>query len=183
MAAPIRIEAQGQAMLANHLRQSPEAVPSSSTRKAERMALVASSSVTIRSSALCPESHSCREPPELVEGQHHARHRPARPLAPMRPAPLRPFQQTPRMQERLGPGVAPAEMVIAHQMLGKMLGREAGCDKALPPAPPDPPEPACPTPWPRRLSRSPLRQRPQNAGASAGTSAPRPPKAPPLPIG
>jgi hypothetical protein len=57
--------------------------------------------------------------------QHHPSHRPARPLAAMRPAPLRPLQQTPRMQKGLRPRVAPGKIMIAPEMLVKMLGREA----------------------------------------------------------
>ncbi len=135
MAAPIRIKANGRPCRPNtsSRARNVDAVPSSATRKAERIALVASSSVTIRSSAGWPPSHSCFEAPELVEGlmQHHPSHRPPRPLAAIRPAPLRPFQQTPRMQERLRPGAAPAKMVVAHQMLVKMLGREGGVPAAI----------------------------------------------------
>jgi len=57
--------------------------------------------------------------------QHHARKRPARPLAPMRAAFLRLHQQTFRLQEGLRPCVAPREFVIAHQKFVKMLRREA----------------------------------------------------------
>jgi len=63
--------------------------------------------------------------PRAVLMQHHARHRSARSLAPMRPAPLGLLQQPPRMQKRLRPRVAPGEGVVARQMLVKMLGREA----------------------------------------------------------
>src|ERR1700674_3815990 len=63
--------------------------------------------------------------------QHHAEHRPARPLAPVRPAPLGPLQQAFRMKKRLRPGVAPDEVVVARQMLMKMLGREAGVPAAI----------------------------------------------------
>lgn len=35
------------------------------------------------------------------------------------------------MQERLRPGVAPRKMVVAHQMLVKMLGREAAVSAAI----------------------------------------------------
>src|SRR5271166_6433673 len=63
--------------------------------------------------------------------QHHPRHRPTRPLAPMRAEPLRLLQKTLRMKERLRPGVAPGEVVPRHQMLVKMLGGEAQVTLAI----------------------------------------------------
>src|SRR5665213_856642 len=63
--------------------------------------------------------------PRPVLMQHHARQRPARPLAAVRAAPLRLLQQTLRMQERLRPGITPGEPMVAHQMLVEMLRREA----------------------------------------------------------
>ena len=53
--------------------------------------------------------------------QHHALARLALALAPMRPTPLRPLHQPRRVQLRLHPGVAPLEIVVAHQVLVKML--------------------------------------------------------------
>ena len=53
--------------------------------------------------------------------QHHAFARLALALASVRPAPLRSLHQPRRMQLRLHPGVAPAEVMVAHQMLVKML--------------------------------------------------------------
>lgn len=57
--------------------------------------------------------------------QHHPRHRPARPLAPMRAATLGLLQKTLRIQKRLRPSVAPGEMMASHQLLVKVFGREA----------------------------------------------------------
>jgi hypothetical protein len=57
--------------------------------------------------------------------QHHPRQRPTRPPAPVRAASLRPRQQTAPLQQRLGPGITPAE-ALAHQMLVEVLGGEAG---------------------------------------------------------
>src|SRR5271169_1838262 len=57
--------------------------------------------------------------------QHHAGQRTARTSAPMRAAPLRPFQQTLRLQKRLRPAVAPPEIVALRQLLVKVLGGEA----------------------------------------------------------
>ena len=63
--------------------------------------------------------------------QHHPGQRPARPLAPMRAARRGACQQAARLQKHLGPGVAPAEAVIAHQMLVEMLRREAAVAGAI----------------------------------------------------
>lgn len=59
--------------------------------------------------------------PAAVLMQHHALARLPLPLAPVRPTPLGSINQTRRVQLRLDEGVAPAEMVIAHQVLVKML--------------------------------------------------------------
>src|SRR5208337_2080944 len=66
-----------------------------------------------------------------VEAHRQPRHRPTRPLAPMRAAPLRLLQKTLRMKERLRPGVAPGEVVPRHQMLVKVLGGEAPVTLAI----------------------------------------------------
>ena len=63
--------------------------------------------------------------PRAVLMQHHARHRSARSLAPMRPAPLGLLQQPARLKKRLRPGVAPGEGVTLHQAFVKVLGGEA----------------------------------------------------------
>ncbi len=57
--------------------------------------------------------------------RHHANQRPARPFAPMRAAPRRLGKKTAVLQIGLGPGVAPLKTMSAHEMLVKMLGREA----------------------------------------------------------
>jgi len=62
--------------------------------------------------------------PRRILMQHHPRQRPARPLAAVRPPALRPGQQAAPLQQRLGPGGAPAE-ALAHQMLVDVFCREA----------------------------------------------------------
>jgi hypothetical protein len=63
--------------------------------------------------------------------QHHACARLPRPLAPVRPAPLRPLGQARRMQLRLGPGVAPAEAMALHQVLVEVLHVPANILRAV----------------------------------------------------
>ena len=124
MAAPIGVEAQRQAMAPEHLAQRP--------KRRSRAFLLDQKGRIDRARRIVHrhdqiERRLAREPdvPRTVLMQHHARQRPARPLAPMRPAPLGLLQQALRLQKRLRPGVAPREAVVAHQMLVKMLGREA----------------------------------------------------------
>src|SRR6202044_1933358 len=57
--------------------------------------------------------------------QHHARQRPPLPLPPMRPLARRLRHHPHPLKMKLGPGVAPAEAVILHQMLVEVLDREA----------------------------------------------------------
>jgi hypothetical protein len=73
--------------------------------------------VTIRSSVGWPSSQAAR----AVLVQHHALARLALALAPVRATPLGAFDQTRGVQLRLGPGVAPAELMVANQMLVKVL--------------------------------------------------------------
>src|SRR5271169_6598021 len=116
--------------------------------------------------------------------QHHAGQRTARTSAPMRAAPLRPFQQTLRLQKRLRPAVAPPEIVALRQLLVKVLGGEAVGSardtEPLLPAP-DPPEPADPTPCPASGPTSRPLRRPRSGRASVETSAPRSRATPQLP--
>ena len=63
--------------------------------------------------------------------QHHARKRTPLALAPMSPATLRFLQQTFRVKEGLRPRIAPAKIVLLHQMLMKMLGRETRVTRAI----------------------------------------------------
>ncbi len=53
--------------------------------------------------------------------QHHAHAWLARPLAPVRPAPGGPLHKPRRLQLHLGPGVAPAEVVLPLQVLVEVL--------------------------------------------------------------
>ena len=73
------------------------------------------------------ERRLAREPimPRAVLMQHHPRQRPPHTLAPMRPLARRLGQKPLRLQEQLGPGVAPAKAVVPDQMLVKVLGGEA----------------------------------------------------------
>src|SRR3974377_1580107 len=88
--------------------------------------------VTIRSSAGRPASHAAREPSWCrimpsnglsapSRGAHSPRDRLALALAAIPPPPLGTLPQPRRVQLRLHPGVAPAEAVIAHQILVEML--------------------------------------------------------------
>ena len=91
MRPAIGVEAHRQAMLRKDLVQRPEgrgrAFLLDEKGRIDRP--VASSSVTMRSRAGWPSSHSCREPSPPSWGQalmqHHARQRPPLALAPMRP--------------------------------------------------------------------------------------------------
>jgi hypothetical protein len=53
--------------------------------------------------------------------QHHAFARLALTFAPVCPTPLGALDQPRRVQLRLHPGVAPPEIVVAHQVFGKVL--------------------------------------------------------------
>ena len=69
------------------------------------------------------ERRLMRQPfmPAAVLVQQHSLARLALALAPVRAAPPGPIHQPGRVQLRLDEGIAPAEMVVAHQMLVKML--------------------------------------------------------------
>src|SRR6266481_4981672 len=69
--------------------------------------------------------------PRPVLMQQHAGQRPARTLAPMRTAAPGLLQKPLRLQEGLGPSIAPVETMILHQVLVKMLRREAGVARAV----------------------------------------------------
>ena len=57
--------------------------------------------------------------------QHHARQRPPLALAPMRPLARRLGHDAFPLQVQLRPSVAPAKTMVLHQVLVKMLDREA----------------------------------------------------------
>src|SRR5277367_6288802 len=57
--------------------------------------------------------------------QHHSRQRPPLALAPVRPLARRLPDHPHPLKMKLGPGVAPAEAVVLHQMLVEVLDREA----------------------------------------------------------
>src|SRR6202044_3102305 len=57
--------------------------------------------------------------------QHHARQRPPLPLPSMSPLARRLRHHAHPLKMKLGPGVAPAEAVILHQMLVEVLDGEA----------------------------------------------------------
>src|SRR5271163_5053432 len=104
--------------------------------------------------------------------QHHSRQRPPLALAPVRPLARR-FPDHPHpLKMKLGPGVAPAKAVVLHQMLVKVLDREALVALAIEPlhllGPVDGNPPA------RSLAQPPI-DKPglailRNGASSAGTS-------------
>jgi len=120
MAAPIGVEAARQAVLAEHLEQRP---------KGRRRAFLLDQERRVDRARRIVHRHDqverrlTLEPrrPRAVLMQHHARTRLALALATVRSAPWRARHQPRPMQLRLHPGVAPAEPVIAPQMLVKML--------------------------------------------------------------
>ncbi len=130
MAAAVRIEAQGQAMVAKNLFQGPERrsgafLLDQKGRKNSARRIVQRDDQIERLVVLKPR----KARPILM--QHHAQHRAPRPLAPVG-APPRGFrQQAPVLQIGLGPRVAPVEAMILHQMLVEMLGRKAGVAAAV----------------------------------------------------
>ncbi len=63
--------------------------------------------------------------------QHHPRQRLALPLAPVRPAPRRLLQMAALLKIALGPGIAPAQAMVAHRLLVEMLGCEASIAHAV----------------------------------------------------
>src|SRR5208282_2542839 len=130
MAAPIRIKAQRQTMLAKHLRQAPECRGRAFFGRQKRRQNGARR-IVHRDNQI---QRRLARKPRMRRGvlmQHHARQGPALPLAPMRPATFGLLQQALRMQKPLRPRIAPAEQVILHQMLVEMLGREARVARAI----------------------------------------------------
>src|SRR5436189_3944619 len=69
--------------------------------------------------------------PRAVLVQHHTLAGFPLPLASMRSTPFRPLHQPRRMQLRLGPRVAPAEIVIAHPVLVEVLHVPAAIHPAV----------------------------------------------------
>jgi hypothetical protein len=63
--------------------------------------------------------------PGAVLMQQHPRQRPARPLAPVRATPFGHRKQALRLQECLGPAIAPTKAVIAYQVFVEMPRRKA----------------------------------------------------------
>ena len=120
MAAPIRIEAQRQAMPAKHLLQG--------AKRRGRPFLLHQKGRVDRARGIVHghdqiEGWLPQKPfgPGAVLVQHHALERLALAFAAMRPTSGRTCRQTCRLQLCLRPGVAPAEAVIPHQVLVKML--------------------------------------------------------------
>jgi hypothetical protein len=122
--APVRIKAERQAALAKDFAQRPK-------RRSRAFLLDQKGGIDRARRVIQRHDQIERRLPlnpdmaRAVLMQHHPRQRPTRSLAPMRAAPLRLLQKTLRMKKRLRPGVAPREIVLRHQMLVKMLGREA----------------------------------------------------------
>jgi hypothetical protein len=76
--------------------------------------------------------------PRAILVQHHPGERTPLPLAAVRSTRLGAHQKALRLQKYLRPGVAPAELMVAHKVLVKMPGREPavttavqGCDLFL----------------------------------------------------
>ena len=65
--------------------------------------------------------------------QHHPRQRPPLALAPMRFLARRHCHDARPLKVQLGPGVAPAEAMVLHQMLVEVLDREALVARAVKP--------------------------------------------------
>src|SRR5271166_3982607 len=130
MRPPVRIEAHRQPVRAESLAERPEG-RSRAFLLDQKRRIDRSRRVVQRHNQI--ERRLAFEPDvtRAVLMQHHPRHRPTRPLAPMRAAPLRLLQKTLRMKERLRPGVAPGEVVPRHQMLMKVLGGEAPVTLAI----------------------------------------------------
>jgi hypothetical protein len=124
MRAPVGVEAQRQAVALEHFAQAPErrgrALLLDQKGRKNRARRIVHRHDQIRR-RLAHQPRVTR----TVLMQHHAGQRTARPSAPMRAAPLRPFQQTFRLQKRLRPAVAPPEIVALRQLLVKVLGRKA----------------------------------------------------------
>ena len=134
MAAPVGVERAEQALCGDRLDQAEKARDRSLLLNQDRRINLAGGVVERDDEIKQPLAQK----PDVGRGvlmQHHAHHRPARPLAPMRPAPRRLGQQPTVLQIGLGPGIAPTKAMTANEMLVKMLGREAGV--ALPIKPPD----------------------------------------------
>ena len=130
MAAAIRVETQRKSMPAKHFQQSPERrirafLRDQKGRKDRARRVVQRHDQIERRLTGQP----CVRRAVLM--QHHAGKRSARALAPMRAPSLGLFQKTLRMQKRFRPGVAPREIVPRHQVLVKMLRREAAVALAI----------------------------------------------------
>ena len=120
----IGVEAHRQAVLAEHLLQRPEGRGGALLRHQERRVdrprrIVHGHDQVERRLALEPGVA------RAVLVQHHPRQRPPLALAPVRPLARRLPDHPHPLKMKLGPGVAPAEAVILHQMLVKVLDREA----------------------------------------------------------
>ena len=130
MAAAVGVEAQRQPVPAKHFQQSPKRRIRAFLLDQEGRQNPARGVVQRHDQV---ERRLAAEPfvPRAVLMQHHARQRPARALASMRPAPLGALQQTARMKKRLRPRVAPVEAMMFHEPFMKMLGREARIPLAI----------------------------------------------------
>ena len=130
MAAPVGVEAQGQAARGEHLAEAPQgggrALLLHQKRRINLRCRVVHRHDQVE---LGPSLQPLMLRAVLV--QHHPRQRAARALAPVRPAPHGPFQQPLRMQEPLRPRVAPRKPVVPHQVFVEMLGREAAIAGAV----------------------------------------------------
>jgi hypothetical protein len=120
VAAAIGIEARRQAVRGEHVQQGAErryrAFFLDQERRVDRARRIIHGHNQIE---LRPARKPSRSRAVLV--QHHALERLALALAAMRAALLGTLDKARRVQLRLHPGVAPPELVVAHQVLVKML--------------------------------------------------------------
>ncbi len=155
VAAPIRIEAQRQAMRAKHLQQSLERRFRAFLRyqkpRVDHVRRVVHRHYQVQ--RLPPRQPFMARP---ILMKHHSRQRPSRPLAPVCAAPRGALQKPLRLQERLGPRVAPAETVAAHQVLVKVLRREPAVTHTIQPL--DLLLPVDRNPLPRRPTKPPVQK-------------------------
>src|SRR5271170_4533431 len=124
MRAAVGVEAHRQAVLAEHLLQRPEgrgrALLLGQERRVDRPGRIVHGDNQVKR-PLAFEPDVAR----AVLMQHHPRQRTPLALAPVRPLARRLPDHPHPLKMKLGPGVAPAEAVVLHQMLVEVLDGEA----------------------------------------------------------
>ena len=122
MRAPVGIERTEQASPANHLAKRPERAHGAFLGHEE--ARIDLRRRIVQGDDQIPPLPANPLMAGAVLAQHHPRHRPPRPLAPVRPTPRRRLDPTVRLQRQANPVVAPRHAVLGGQLLPEMLGRE-----------------------------------------------------------